>query len=58
MERKPYSTGLTDEQWTIGAPLLPEPRPRGRRPTVDRRRILDAIFGRAYARTQAKNGCV
>lgn len=52
MTRKPYSTDLTDEQWSIVAPLLPPPRARGRRPTVDRRRVLDAIF------YQAKNGCV
>lgn len=52
MTRKPYSTDLTDEQWSIVAPLLPPPRTRGRRPTVDRRRVLDAIF------YQAKNGCV
>lgn len=52
MTRKPYSTDLTDDQWAIVAPLLPPPRTRGRRPTVDRRRILDAIF------YQAKNGCV
>ena len=52
MTRKPYSTDLTDDQWAIVAPLLPPPRPRGRRPTVDRRCVLDAIF------YQAKNGCV
>ncbi len=51
MTRKPYSTDLTDEQWALVAPLLPPPRTRGRRPTVDRRRVLDAIF------YQAKNGC-
>ena len=48
---KPYSTDLTDAQWAIVAPLLPPPRPRGRRPTADRRRVLDAIF------YQAKNAC-
>ena len=52
MARKPYSTDLTDEQWAIVAPLLPEPRPRGRRRTADLRRVLDGI---SY---QAKNGCV
>jgi transposase len=49
---KPYSTDLTDAQWEIVEPLLPPPRPRGRRPTADRRRVLDAIF------YQTKNGCV
>ena len=51
MSRRPYSTDLTDEQWAIVAPLLPPPRPRGRRPTVDRRRVLDAIL------YQTKNAC-
>jgi putative transposase len=51
MNRKPYSTDLTDEQWDIVAPLLPPPRPRGRRPSVDRRRVFDAIL------YQAKHGC-
>ena len=58
MADEPYSTDLNDAQWEIVAPLLPPPRPRGRRPTVDRRRVLDAIFGRASARPQTKNGCV
>ena len=48
---RPYSTDLTDAQWAIVAPLLPPPRPRGRRPSVDRRRVLDAIF------YQAKHAC-
>ena len=51
MTSKPYSTDLTDEQWAIIEPLLRPPRPRGRRPTVDRRRILDAIL------YQVKNAC-
>lgn len=51
MSRRPYSTDLTDAQWEIVAPLLPPPRPRGRRPSVDRRRVLDAIF------YQTKNAC-
>jgi transposase len=51
MTRKPYTTDLTDEQWAIIAPLLPPPRPRGRRPSVDQRRVFDAIL------YQAKHGC-
>ena len=51
MTRRPYSTDLTDDQWAIVEPLLPPPRPRGRRPTIDRRRVLDAIF------YQTKNAC-
>lgn len=48
---RPYSTDLSDEQWAIVQPLLPPPRPRGRRPRVNQRRILDAIF------YQTKNAC-
>lgn len=51
MSRKPYSTDLTDEQWALIAPLLPPPRPRGRRRSTDFRRVLDGIF------YQAKHGC-
>jgi putative transposase len=38
-----YPTDLTDAQWEILEPLLPKPKPRGRRPT-DRRLILNALF--------------
>lgn len=48
---RPYSTDLTDEQWAIVEPLLPPRRRRGRKPTADRRRVLDAIF------YQTKNAC-
>lgn len=51
MTRRPYSTDLTDAQWALAEPLLPPPRPRGRRPTVSRRRVLDAIL------YQTKNAC-
>ena len=51
MSRRPYSTDLTDAQWAIVEPLLPPPRRRGRRPTVNRRRVLDAIL------YQTKNAC-
>lgn len=49
--KHPYSTDLTDAQWALVEPLLPPQRPRGRRPLISRRRVLDAIF------YQAKNGC-
>jgi putative transposase len=42
-----YPTELTDEQWAQLAPLLRPPvarRGRGRPPTVDLRRVLDALF--------------
>lgn len=48
---RPYSTDLTDQQWAIIEPLLPPPRPRGHRPSVDPRRVLDAIL------YQTKNAC-
>lgn len=48
MNRKPYPTDLTDEQWERLDPLLPQPRsgtPRGGTPvTVDRREVVNAIF--------------
>lgn len=43
MERKPYPTDLTDEQWKQVARLLPAPKRTGR-PRTDLREILDAIF--------------
>ena len=54
MPHRPYSSDLSDEQWALVEPLLPPPRPhpRGRKPSTDRRRVLDAIF------YQTKNGCV
>ena len=45
--RKTYPAALTDEQWTIVAPLLPPAKqsPRGGRPReVDRREVLHTIF--------------
>jgi transposase len=38
-----YDTNLTDAQWAYLKPMLPKPAKRGR-PTVDRRRIIDAIL--------------
>src|ERR1044071_1753197 len=37
-----YDTSLTDEQWALLEPMLPQPKKRGRPPT-DRRRVIDAI---------------
>jgi putative transposase len=45
--RKRYPSDLTDEQWTIVAPLLPpaKQRPRGGHPrTVDMREVLNTLF--------------
>src|ERR671934_2431767 len=48
MQRKPYDTDLTDEQWQRLEPYLPRPRsggPQGGRPQeVDLREVLNAIF--------------
>jgi putative transposase len=44
MERKPYPTDLTDEQWAILEPLVPPPAPRGRPREVDIREVINAIF--------------
>lgn len=40
----PYPSDLTDAQWSVLRPLLPKSNPTGRPVTVDRRRIVDAIF--------------
>lgn len=44
--RKPYPSDLTDEQWTILAPMMPVAHPqRGGRPrTVDMREVVDTIL--------------
>jgi putative transposase len=42
-----YATDVTDAQWAVLEPLLRPPvtrRGRGRPPTVDLRRVLDALF--------------
>lgn len=42
-----YAIELTDEEWAVVAPLVrpvPARRGRGRPPTVDLRRVLDALF--------------
>ena len=51
MERKPYPTDLTDAQWEILAPLLPEAMPGGRPRSVDLREVRGAIL---YA---LRSGC-
>jgi len=40
----PYPTELSDREWAILAPLLPEAKPGGRPRTVDVRVILNGIF--------------
>lgn len=51
MERKAYSTDLTDEQWAVLEPLLPKRLPWGRPAKHSYREILNAIF------YKLRNGC-
>jgi putative transposase len=43
MERKPYPSDLTDEQWALLEPLLPDAKPGGRPRDVDLREVLNDI---------------
>src|SRR5258708_16183211 len=40
----PSPTDLSEREWTILAPLLPQPKPGGRPRSVDLRRVLNGIF--------------
>jgi transposase len=40
--RKPYPSDLSDAQWEVLAPLIPEPSPEATRPTLARREIESA----------------
>lgn len=42
--RKPYPSDLTDEQWTILAPLIPEPGAYSPREPIARREIVNGIL--------------
>ncbi len=44
MQRKPYSTDLTDHEWLLLEPLVPAAKPGGRPLTWSRREILNAAF--------------
>jgi putative transposase len=44
MERNPYPTDLTDEQWELIRPLLPKAKPGGRPRSVDLREVLNGIL--------------
>ncbi|WIG59963.1 MAG: Transposase [Ktedonobacterales bacterium] len=44
MNRTPYPSDLTDEQWQRIAPLIPPAKPRGRPRAVDFREIINAIL--------------
>lgn len=51
MARKPYPTGLSEEQWKLVEPLIPAAKTGGRRRMVDKREILNGIL---YVR---RSGC-
>jgi putative transposase len=38
-----YRTDLTDAQWRILEPLIPAPKPGGRPPVQQRRKLLNAM---------------
>lgn len=42
--RRPYDTDLSDEEWRILKPLVPEAKPGGRPRTHEARELLDAVF--------------
>jgi len=44
MERKPYLSDLTDEQWKLVEPFLPDAKPGGRPRETDLREVLNALF--------------
>lgn len=44
MSRKTYTSDLTDEQWKLIAPLIPEAKPGGRPREVIMREILNGIL--------------
>ena len=52
MNREPYPSDLTDDQWRILAPLLPKAKPGGRPRTVDLQEVLNGVL---YV---LRSGCV
>ena len=42
--RPPYPTDLTDKEWELIKPYVPEPRPGGRREEYPKREILNGMF--------------
>ena len=44
MERNPYPTDLTDEQWKLVEPFLPEAKPGGRPRKTDLREVVNALL--------------
>lgn len=44
MERNPYPTDVTDEQWMLIEPLIPPAEPGGRHREVDMREVINGIL--------------
>jgi putative transposase len=44
MGRRAYPSDLTDAQWEVLEPLIPQPSLQGRRPFVSRREVVNAIL--------------
>jgi putative transposase len=44
MGRAAYPSDLTEKQWEMLGPLLPEPSLEGRQPFIERREIINAIL--------------
>ncbi len=42
--RQRYPTDLTDAQWTVLEPLVPDAKPGGRPRSADMRTVVDAIL--------------
>jgi len=51
MDRKPYPSDVTDEQWGLLEPMIPPARPGGRPREVDMREVVNGIL---YL---SRNGC-
>ncbi len=44
MERIPYPSDLTDEQWRLIGPSIPSPKPGGRPRSVNLREVVNAVL--------------
>jgi putative transposase len=44
MNELPYPSDLTEAQWALIEPLLPAPKPKGRKRRVDLRKITNGIL--------------
>src|SRR6516225_2648278 len=44
MSHKPYPSDLTDAQWAVLEPMIPQPKPGGRPRKTNMRQVVNAIF--------------